>query len=330
MEISNSLKTVLKRLRLSPILHTLPERLAYARKTQLDYADLLELVLQDEIDRREQQGLQLRLDKAAFTEAGTFRGGSTGTRRHLRSRSRPRPVQPRLPRPPRRRALHGTGRRGQDPLGRSLEACGCGADKQVLCGRADALFTEFLQARADHTTRKTLRRYLAPQLLIIHDSTLRRLDPRQSSDIYEVIIARHRRASTIFTSNRTVDEWIPLFDDPMLAQNALDRLAHNAHQVVMEDESFRNGRRQGWRHAPPRLRRVDQETTTVRGTPNHPMEAAGPMDGRRIPRSADASCAAAHRTSEIPAGFPQAPTGSHRGSLILCEKISIGLETPGS
>ena len=74
MEISNSLKTVLKRLRLSPILHTLPERLAYARKTQLDYADLLELVLQDEIDRREQQGLQLRLDKAAFTEAGTFEG----------------------------------------------------------------------------------------------------------------------------------------------------------------------------------------------------------------------------------------------------------------
>ncbi len=68
---------------------------------------------------------------------------------------------------------------------------------------------------------------------------MRRLDARHSSDVYEVIIARHKRASTVYTSNRTVDEWIPQFDDPMLAQSALDRLAHNAHQVVMYGESYR-------------------------------------------------------------------------------------------
>ena len=45
-------------------------------------------------------------------------------------------------------------------------------------------------------------------LLIVDDFALRRLDARQSSDIYEVIIERHKRASTIFTSNRTVEEWI--------------------------------------------------------------------------------------------------------------------------
>ena len=51
--------------------------------------------------------------------------------------------------------------------------------------------------------------------------------------------AAHRRASTIVTSNRAIDEWIPLFDDPVLAQSALDRLAHNAYQVVLEGESYR-------------------------------------------------------------------------------------------
>ena len=54
-----------------------------------------------------------------------------------------------------------------------------------------------------------------------------------------MIIKRHKRATTIFTSNRTVEEWIPQFDDPMLAQSALDRLAHNAHQVFIEGESYR-------------------------------------------------------------------------------------------
>jgi hypothetical protein len=45
----------------------------------------------------------------------------------------------------------------------------------------------------------------------------RRLAPQQSSDFYEVILERHRRASTIVTGNRAIDEWIPLFDDPILA-----------------------------------------------------------------------------------------------------------------
>jgi len=39
--------------------------------------------------------------------------------------------------------------------------------------------------------------------------------------------------STIVTSNRSIEEWIPLFDDPILAQSAFDRLAHNAHQVII-------------------------------------------------------------------------------------------------
>ena len=53
MEIKNSLKTILKRLKLSGILATLPERIAYAQKTKLPSEDLLELILQDEVDRRD-------------------------------------------------------------------------------------------------------------------------------------------------------------------------------------------------------------------------------------------------------------------------------------
>ena len=78
---------------------------------------------------------------------------------------------------------------------------------------------------------------------------------QQSSDFYKVIIERHRRASTIVTSNRAIDEWIPLFDDPILAQSALDRLAHNAYQIVIEGDSYRSRQRPGQAAPPPPRKR---------------------------------------------------------------------------
>ena len=262
MEINRSLKTVLKRLRLSPILHTLPDRLAYAQKTQLLHSDFLELVLQDEIDRREHKSLQLRIDKAGFAdnEERTFErfdwdAPVTFDRDRVRDLfslgflDRHEDV-----------IFMGPVGVGKSHLAEALGHAACRTSKHVLVCRADELLKEFLQSRADHSTSKILRYYLAPHLLIIDDFALRRLDARQSSDIYEVILERHKRASTIFTSNRTVAEWIPLFDDPMLAQSAIDRLAHNAHQVVIEGDSYRKRQAPGARPSP------DQGTTATPST----------------------------------------------------------------
>lgn len=39
------------------------------------------------------------------------------------------------------------------------------------------------------------------------------------------------------------DEWLELFPDPVFANSVLDRLAHNAHQLVLEGESYRRTKR---------------------------------------------------------------------------------------
>ncbi len=36
-----------------------------------------------------------------------------------------------------------------------------------------------------------------------------------------------------------MDEWLTLFDDPLLGNSALDRLANAAHQLVIEGPSYR-------------------------------------------------------------------------------------------
>jgi len=72
MSIQPELKTLLRRLKLSGMLPTLPDRLAYARTEKLDYAQLLELVLSDEVERRDQKHVTNRLTAAGFEEECTL------------------------------------------------------------------------------------------------------------------------------------------------------------------------------------------------------------------------------------------------------------------
>ena len=44
---------------------------------------------------------------------------------------------------------------------------------------------------------------------------------------------------TVITSNRAVEEWLSLFDDPILGNSALDRMANASFQIVIEGSSYR-------------------------------------------------------------------------------------------
>lgn len=239
MEIQTSLKTVLKRLRLSGILLSLPERIAYARKTKLSEENFLELVLQDEIDRRDQHNLARRLEQAHFVEEQTLEQFDWDAPVSFdRNRIRDLFGLSFIERHEDVLFMGPTGV-GKTFLASAVGHAACRAGYTVLFVRADSMFKQLLQARADHSQDKLLRRLLGPELLIVDDFALRRMDAAQSSDVYELIVERHRRSSTILTSNRSVEEWIPLFDDPVLAQSALDRIAHNAYHVVIEGDSYR-------------------------------------------------------------------------------------------
>lgn len=257
MEIKPSLKTVLKRLRLSGLLITLLDRAAYAHKTKMSELDFLELVLQDEIDRREHKSLDLRLQKAGFEQEQTLEGFDwdapvTFDRDRVRDLfslgfvERQQDV-----------IFQGPVGVGKTFLASALGHSACRAGRSVVFTRADTMLKSLRQSRADNSTERVMRKLLAADVLIIDDFGLRRLDSEQSSDFYELVIERHRRGSTIVTSNRTVDEWVPLFDDPILAQSALDRLAHNAYQVIIEGDSYRQRQRPGGpdKPAPRRKRR---------------------------------------------------------------------------
>jgi DNA replication protein DnaC len=255
MEVKPSLRAVLKRLKLSGLVPVLPDRAAYAQKAALHPLDFLELTLQDEIDRREQKNLSNRLDRAGFDEPRSFEDFDWDVPVNFdRDRVRDLLGLSFLERKEDVIFLGPVGV-GKTLLASALGHSACRAGYRVLFLRSDHLLRMIHQSRADNSTERVLRSLLAPDLLIIDDFGLKRLNPQQSSDFYEVIIERHRRASTIVTSNRAIEEWIPLFEDPILAQSALDRLAHNGYQVVMDGPSYRSRQRPGQSPSPGEKKR---------------------------------------------------------------------------
>jgi len=205
-QVAPSLKTTLKRLKLSGILATLPDRAAYAHKAKLSPLEFLELTLQDEVQRRDNKNLENRINRAGFQEPCTleefdWHAPITFDRERVMDLFNLAFID-------RREDIifQGPVGVGKTFLATALGHAACRATKRVLNLRSDNLLKLIHQSRADNSTERVIRTLLTPDLLIIDDFALKRLNAQQSSDFYEIIIERHKRSSTIITSNRAIEE----------------------------------------------------------------------------------------------------------------------------
>jgi len=237
--ISQDLKTVLRRLKLSRMLDTLPERLTLARQQQMPHQDLLLLALSDEAGRRDSQAatiravrahldptMQLELwdstakvtyDHMIFNELATLR--FVETHAHV--------------------TIVGPVGVGKTFLAHALGHVACRRGYSVLALSTDQMLKTLKHARLDGTHEAELRKLLAVDLLILDDFGLDSMDATESRDAYEIFTERHRAGSMIVSSNRGPDEWLATFADPVRAQSAIDRFTNNSYDLVIEGESYR-------------------------------------------------------------------------------------------
>lgn len=239
MESTVELRQYLKKLRLSPLLATLPERAAYAKSNKLTHLEFLEMLLSDEVERRNHGALDRRLHQAnvnhdQILERFDWDAKITLDRDRLNSLIGLDWIECRE-----NVILTGPVGVGKTFIANALAHVACRRNKNVIVVKAAQMFKTLYAARADNSLERELVRLIAPSLLVIDDFGLVKLSPEQSRDFYEIISERYGRASTIITSNRDIAEWVHLFDDSILANSALDRLAHNAHQMIIEGESYR-------------------------------------------------------------------------------------------
>jgi DNA replication protein DnaC len=105
--------------------------------------------------------------------------------------------------------------------------------------RSDRLLKRLAAARLDNSHDAEIRKLLRVDVLILDDFALSGLDASDTADVYEIIVERHQKSSTILTSNREPAEWLALMADPLLAQSAVDRLQSAAYELVVDGESYR-------------------------------------------------------------------------------------------
>lgn len=239
METTVELKQLLKSLRLSPLLTTLPERVAYAKGNKLTHLEFLEMLFSDEVERRSHDALQRRLKKAKVDhdqvlERFDWDAKVTIDRDRLKSLIGMGWIERRE-----NVILTGPVGVGKTFIANALAHTACRRGKNVLVLKAAKMFKTLYAARADNSLDREILKLITPNLLVIDDFGLERLSADQARDFYEIISERYERSSTILTSNRHITEWITLFDDQILANSALDRLAHNAHQMEIEGDSYR-------------------------------------------------------------------------------------------
>lgn len=239
MESTHQLLPKLKSLRLSGILGTLDVRNQQAIQEKCTYVEFLERLLEDEVERRNQKQLELRLrrsglDATKTLESFDFHFNPSVNRQQIYDLATCGFVE----------RAEGIWIMGPSGVGKSHLAQAIGHEAvrrghDVLCVRTSAMLLHLHGGRADGSYERRLQGFLRPEVLVLDDFGLKAMRPPAGEDLYEVIDGRYQRAPIILTTNRAFSEWPELFDQPVLASAAIDRLAHGATQVTITGESYR-------------------------------------------------------------------------------------------
>jgi DNA replication protein DnaC len=237
----------LKQLRQSGILATLEARHRQAIEGQWAYIEFLERLLEDEIERRAQKQLVLRLRWAALNTTKTLEGFDCRVNLTLNRQQVLHVASCDDIRQKRNVLRWGPTGVGKTHLAQALapEACRQGFDGLFVTTHKIWQHLHVHGGRGDGTWTKRLSTYLRPGLLVLDDFGLKPWVDPAPSDLSDVMNERDEAGSMLVTSNRAPTEWPNLSGNPLLASAGLDRLAHHAEMLVIAGRSYRAQGRQG-------------------------------------------------------------------------------------
>ena len=102
------------------------------------------------------------------------------------------------------------------------------------------LLQELFQSLADRSEGKVLRRYLSYDCLLIDEVGYVEVEPAQVGQFFTLMHRRHKKKTTLLTSNLGFAEWGSFLHNPHLTAALIDRLTENSHVINMKNcESLR-------------------------------------------------------------------------------------------
>ena len=167
------LNNLVQQLRLSGISDSLEGRLRQARDASMPYEELLLMLLQDELDSRDQTSLQRRVSQAKFEETKTFEGFDL-KRYSLKIRHAINDLMTaKFIKEKNHVIIMGPVGTGKTHLSQALGMLACQRNRKVKFIRSNELLNEFYRSRADCTYDTLFKRYTKFDVLILDDFGLK-------------------------------------------------------------------------------------------------------------------------------------------------------------
>jgi DNA replication protein DnaC len=229
----------LNRLKMPGMAEMLDQRLDQAMKEKWSYSTFVEMLLADEIERRNHKQLTLRLAKSRLDQNKTLETFNFDFNNMIPASLIRELCTCAFIEKKQNIFFLGQSGCGKSHLAHALGHEACRREHDVLSYCTYQLFEWIYAGRGDGTHKRRLAQVIKFPVLILDDYGLQPLNETQQNDLFQLITERYEKNSTIITSNRDIDEWSSVFTNPLLGTAAVDRLVHRGIKISIEGPSYR-------------------------------------------------------------------------------------------
>ena len=128
---------------------------------------------------------------------------------------------------------------GKTHLAISLAVAAAESGRRVYYGTLAGLIESLMDAKAAGNLSRRLRVLTHPALLVVDEIGYLPVSQDGAVLFFQLINARHERASTVLTSNKGFEEWGTVLGDEIMVAALIDRLLHHCHIVNVRGNSYR-------------------------------------------------------------------------------------------
>jgi len=230
-----------KALRLKNCAENLVDVIAQAQEKNMSPLQTVEYLLDLELERRERARIKLRYKQSKLDEINTIDQFDFN---HHKSRKNYKTLILNLmdlefSHERKDIVMIGNPGVGKSYLAKCIAYAATQAGIKTLFTTAMDMINQLIAADADHSLLKKLKYYQSQDLLVCDEIGYLPLGRQGSNLFFQVISSRHKKKSTVITTNLPFAEWSNIFDGTTAATAIADRLVYNSEILILEGPSYR-------------------------------------------------------------------------------------------